>query len=136
MTILQLVLPRIGYLYMYYCLQVQPAHSELVLSLCQDLIKQSSPAMLPWADSPFPLIATSKTTKPKVHVDAIWMADQMANVHNCFLRALNAMYQQAPYVQSPEDIRDFCWYGIFWGEVMQYVASLCYLLINVQGESQ
>lgn len=77
--------------------------------------------MAPWADSPFPLVATSKTTKPRASLDAIWVADQMANVHNCFLRALNAMYQQAPYVQQPADVRDLCLYGVYWGKVVQYV---------------
>ncbi|KAM0263355.1 hypothetical protein ACHAQJ_001211 [Trichoderma viride] len=73
-----------------------------------------------WADSPFPLIATSKTTKPGVHPDAIWLADEMANVHNCFLRALNSMYQQAPYLELEDDIRDLCQYAVFWGKVVHH----------------
>jgi hypothetical protein len=92
--------------------------------------------MAPWADSPFPLISTSKTTRPDAHPDAIWIADQMANVHNCFLRALNAMYQQAPYVELQGDIQDFCWYGVYWGKVVQYVRSILLFAYNCKiGES-
>ena len=39
------------------------------------------------------------------------------------------MHQQAPYIERQEDIRDFCQYGVFWGEVVQYVG----LFYNFEG---
>lgn len=107
-------------IYNYSSIVASHTHSAFELFF-NFLVRNIFPTMAPWADSPFPLIPTSKTTKPNAHPDAIWIADQMANVHSCFIRALNAMYQQAPYIERQEDIRDFCQYGVFWGEVVQYV---------------
>jgi hypothetical protein len=35
------------------------------------------------------------------------MAQGMAHIHNMYLRCLNAIYQQAPYISNAADIKDF-----------------------------
>jgi hypothetical protein len=71
-----------------------------------------------WADGPFPLIPTSKTTKPDVEPIGIFLSDDMANVHNMMLRQLNSMYLQAPHVSIPADQADLCQYAVFWHETL------------------
>lgn len=69
-----------------------------------------------WANGPFPLLATSKTTGAKGKEKTLFMADEMALAHNALTRSLNAMYYQAPYVTKPQDIRDFMTYTTMWHE--------------------
>lgn len=38
----------------------------------------------------------------------------MANAHNMFIRCLNSIYLQAPYVEKEADIKDLLDYSIFW----------------------
>ncbi|KAF2399028.1 hypothetical protein EJ06DRAFT_478778 [Trichodelitschia bisporula] len=63
----------------------------------------------PWADTPFPLIPTPRPTSTdksgKQHF-SVRMAQEMVYIHNAVLRCLNAIYNQAPYVSTPTDIRD------------------------------
>lgn len=63
-----------------------------------------------WATSPFPLIPTpfgsQDLSAGKSH-GSQFIAQQMTHLHNCILRILNAIYNQAPYVTSPADIKDF-----------------------------
>lgn len=61
-----------------------------------------------WADGPFPLVP-----KKSVPIDAknpnhmaYKASNMMADIHNCLLRGLNSIYNQAPYVTKPQDIQD------------------------------
>ncbi|KAH7026411.1 uncharacterized protein B0I36DRAFT_330599 [Microdochium trichocladiopsis] len=82
-----------------------------------DAYKHSStPAMsnssgdsnLAWADVPFALIQTPLTKLGgNVHHPAAHMANESAHLFNAMLRGLNAIYQQAPYVQTSADVADF-----------------------------
>jgi hypothetical protein len=81
-------------------------------------------ASLPWADQPFPLVLTCKTLKPQASPDAIYIADGMANVHNSLIRCLNSMYQQAPYVRLPTDVKDLFLYAKFWLELVHHHHSM------------
>jgi hypothetical protein len=86
--------------------------------------------MAPWADTPFSLIETpSKTENDSVNLhktlssieqknrkaneeaqlshSSIHCASEMAHAHNVLIRGLNSLYQQAPHVTQPNDIRDF-----------------------------
>jgi hemerythrin-like domain-containing protein len=77
-----------------------------------------------WADQPFPLVPTCKSLKPKASPDAIFIADGMANVHNSLIRCLNSMYQQAPYVSLPTDVKDLLLYAKFWLELVHHHHSM------------
>lgn len=70
-----------------------------------------------WADSPFELISTPFGSKDlsagKAH-GAQYIAQQMVHLHNCILRLLNSIYNQALHVRSPDDIRDFLAYVNHW----------------------
>lgn len=74
----------------------------------------------PWADQPFSLIPTSKVTKPAVSKDAIYVADSMASAHNMFIRILNSIYLQAPYVKEEGDIQDLLQYSLFWEDFIRH----------------
>lgn len=67
-----------------------------------------------WADQPFRLIQTTKTTGVKVNSSVDYIATDMTLAHNAMLRCLNSVYQQAPYVKSEGDIRDILLYATFW----------------------
>jgi hemerythrin-like domain-containing protein len=63
---------------------------------------------LAWADSPFPLIPTPSgkiRDLSKLH-GSVAAAQMMTYIHNCLLRSLNSIYQQAIYVKTESDIRD------------------------------
>lgn len=70
----------------------------------------------PWADKPFDLVpipgtpgvATSKDTR------IVEVAADMANAHNIFIRGLNSIYQQAPYITQSTDIHDFAFFVSSW----------------------
>jgi hemerythrin-like domain-containing protein len=69
----------------------------------------------PWADTPFALIPIPGLGKPsKSLTPTEYMAQDMANAHNSLLRSLNSIYNQAPFVNSPEDISDLLQYAKFW----------------------
>ncbi|KAJ5371770.1 hypothetical protein N7517_003776 [Penicillium concentricum] len=66
-----------------------------------------------WADTPWPLIPTTKNASKHA---AVYIAKEMTHTHNCMLRGLNSIYHQAENVQKPEDITDLlffikCWTG-------------------------
>lgn len=66
-----------------------------------------------WADSPLQLISTpfaGRTSLPKDIHGADYIAHQMAHLHNIMIRGFNSVYQQAPYVKTPADIKDFLQY--------------------------
>lgn len=69
----------------------------------------SSPHKL-WADSPIALIPTPLGNEDlaagKAH-GSRYLAQQMTHLHNMLLRVLNSIYNQAPYVSTPSDIKDF-----------------------------
>jgi len=44
----------------------------------------------------------------------------MAHAHNTFLRALNSIYQSAPHVHTPTDIRDLLFYGTCWYSMVEH----------------
>jgi hemerythrin-like domain-containing protein len=67
-----------------------------------------------WADGPFPLVPTSKSSKPSAKPETIFIADDMANAHNALIRCLNSMYLQSPYVKQPADVKDLLQYAKFW----------------------
>lgn len=73
-----------------------------------------------WADGPFPLIPTSKISKPDSDPTAIWVADDMASTHNVMIRQMNSMYLQAPYLTSKDDQLDLCQYAVFWKELLHH----------------
>ncbi|KAI5859718.1 hypothetical protein GGS23DRAFT_614728 [Durotheca rogersii] len=65
--------------------------------------KEKASPRRPWADEPWPLIATPATPPhaappppPTAHIAA-----ELALVHNAMLRGLNALYLQAPHVAAP-----------------------------------
>ncbi|KXJ92079.1 hypothetical protein Micbo1qcDRAFT_195031 [Microdochium bolleyi] len=63
-----------------------------------------------WADEPFALIPTPVTTlNGNVHHPAAHMANESAHLYNAMLRGLNAIYQQAPYINTSAatDVADF-----------------------------
>jgi hemerythrin-like domain-containing protein len=79
-----------------------------------------------WADEPFKLISTPGLTEPvrwcallgvflhtkedQLSDPVVFVASHMANVHNTFIRALNTIYLQAPYITTPELAVDFFQY--------------------------
>ena len=68
--------------------------------------------MAPWADEPFALIQIHKLTSK--NADALFIGKDMANAHNNMIRALNSMYNQAPYVNETKDVADLLLYASFW----------------------
>lgn len=48
------------------------------------------------------------------------MAQEMTHLHNCILRVLNAIYNQAPYVSSPKDIKDFLHLVKLWHDELEH----------------
>jgi len=65
-----------------------------------------------WADQPFALIPVKSQKSRAPETDFI--AQDMAAAHNNLLRALNSVYNQAPYVEKEEDKRDLLTYTSFW----------------------
>ena len=74
-----------------------------------------------WADSPFPLIATpfGPHDVSKEHSSCV-IAQNMAHIHNCLLRCLNAIYVQAPNVSSPQDIKDLLQLVSLWHDEIEH----------------
>ncbi|KAL5337977.1 hypothetical protein BJX70DRAFT_367830 [Aspergillus crustosus] len=76
-------------------------------------------AKAPWADTPFNLIAIPKITVKEGKPQSIFAASQKAITHNIYIRGLNAIYNQATGVSSPDDIEDFLTFCRIWMEVVQ-----------------
>jgi len=69
----------------------------------------------PWADTPFPLIATPGRGQDLTSIhSSIFIARDMACAHNALLRALNSIYNQCIYVSKTQDIIDLLTYTKFW----------------------
>jgi hemerythrin-like domain-containing protein len=74
-----------------------------------------------WADGPYALIPSPLTDEQralkydqsKLH-GAEFMAHEMSMLHNHIIRGLNSIWQQAPFVQSETDIKDFLQYCQLW----------------------
>ncbi|KAJ1333800.1 hypothetical protein MN608_03797 [Microdochium nivale] len=67
-----------------------------------------------WADEPFALIQTPLTAlNGNVHHPAAHMANESAHLFNAMLRALNAAYQQAPYVAITNNLADVADFNFF-----------------------
>ncbi|CAJ2503279.1 Uu.00g106730.m01.CDS01 [Anthostomella pinea] len=73
----------------------------------------SMAAPKPWADEPWPLIETPSNTQVITH-QAIHIASEVANLHNTMIRALNAIYLQAPHVCLPADVADLLFLTQSW----------------------
>lgn len=82
-----------------------------------------APPSQPWADSPLQLIRTPFGSKDlrrgKAH-GAHYIAQQMVHLHNSTIRLLNSIYNQAPYVRTPDDIQAFLAYIKHWHDEMYH----------------
>jgi len=68
----------------------------------------SNDGHLAWADGPFALLQTPVTRlQGNVSHPVFHVANETAHLYNAMLRALNAIYQQAPYIQTATDVADF-----------------------------
>lgn len=75
----------------------------------------------PWADTPYPLVPTPSLTRPlKTSHYSVTIATEMAHAHNTFIRALNSIYNQAPNVTNPTDIKDFLFYCNCWYKTVEH----------------
>ncbi|KAE9971842.1 hypothetical protein EG328_004520 [Venturia inaequalis] len=74
-----------------------------------------------WADGPFPLIPTPFGGRDvsKEH-GSHYLAQQMSLLHNCILRVLNAIYNQAPHVKSKKDIKAFLRLIRLWHDELEH----------------
>jgi hemerythrin-like domain-containing protein len=89
--------------------------------------KMSSSTESVWADTPFKLIKSpfgSKDLRPSKAHGSQYIAQQMVHLHNCILRLLNSIYNQAVYVKSEEDIRDFLAYIKHWHDELHHHHSV------------
>ncbi|KAF2430680.1 hypothetical protein EJ08DRAFT_216005 [Tothia fuscella] len=74
-----------------------------------------------WADTPFPLIPTpcGSRSLAKEHGSRM-MAHEMTQLHNCILHVLNCVYNQAPHVTSPKDIKDLLHLVKLWHDELEH----------------
>lgn len=75
-----------------------------------------------WADTPFPLIPTplgGGCDLSKEHGSKV-LAQQMTHLHNCILRILNAIYNQAPLVSTPKDIKAMLLLVRLWHDELEH----------------
>ncbi|THC87960.1 hypothetical protein EYZ11_012593 [Aspergillus tanneri] len=64
-----------------------------------------------WADKPWPLITTPQCQGHDIHSHfSVFMATDMCHVHNLFIRSMNSIYRQSPYVTKPADVADLLFY--------------------------
>jgi hemerythrin-like domain-containing protein len=79
-----------------------------------------------WADTPFALLNIPGRPNAQTCANAgvLNVAIEMANVHNVLLRALNAIYHQAPFVQLPSDVADLMLYVTAWADTVHHHHSL------------
>jgi hypothetical protein len=68
----------------------------------------------PWADTPFPMSPTPRTTHPTLKPGVLHIANEMAVCHNALIRIMNSIYNQAPYIELEEDKADFLEYNRRW----------------------
>lgn len=89
----------------------------------------TKPSSAPWADSPFPLIATPSKRLELQHEthSFVHAASEMAHAHNTILRGLNAILQQGPYVpdsssadHKAQDVKDFLFYIASWVKMVHH----------------
>lgn len=90
----------------------------------------AKPSVAPtaWADFPFPLIPTpSRSEFAEETHSYVFFASEMALAHNVFIRALNSVYQQAPYVKphgdpsyNSQDVKDLLHYVACWAETVNH----------------
>ncbi|KAL1863911.1 hypothetical protein Daus18300_008060 [Diaporthe australafricana] len=76
----------------------------------------TKPTDAPWADEPFPLLATP-SKRPNLENEKhsyVHVASEMTHVHNVLIRGLNAIIQQAPYVKTKKDTKDLLTYVGCW----------------------
>jgi hemerythrin-like domain-containing protein len=74
-----------------------------------------------WADLPFTLIPTPAGARSanKEHASLL-IAQNMAHIHNCLLRSLNAVYNQACTVSSARDIKDLLLLCKLWHDELEH----------------
>jgi hypothetical protein len=76
-----------------------------------------------WANSPFPLISTTGASENKsIPTDhtVVYMAQQMALIHNTMLCGLNSIYNQCFAVKpGTQDVADLLTYCQVFGEMLQ-----------------
>lgn len=79
-----------------------------------------------WADRPFELLPIPGTPGAPSCSNAgvMAIAIDMANVHNTFLRGLNSIYLQIPYINLPTDISDLLLYIKAWADSVHHHHSL------------
>ena len=86
------------------------------------------PSPAPWADTPHRLI-TSPHTEITNHYNSplVYIASEIANIHNVILRGLNSILQQGPYVAdashpgySLQDAKDFIVYVDSWCKTLDH----------------
>ncbi|KAL2849326.1 hypothetical protein BJX68DRAFT_255504 [Aspergillus pseudodeflectus] len=83
-----------------------------------------APTTAPWADTPFDLVPSPRFTEKNADPKTIFTANEMAVSHNIYIRGLNAIYNQAPQVTSPAEIKDFLTFCQIWLEVIHHHHSL------------
>ncbi|KAI0406547.1 hypothetical protein F4802DRAFT_558206 [Xylaria palmicola] len=80
-----------------------------------DKVQSAAAVVKPWADRPWPLIETPAMKQPITH-PALYIANEIAQIHNAMLRGLNAIYLQAPHVRQTQDIADFSFFAQSWSK--------------------
>jgi len=87
----------------------------------------TKPSAAPWADEPYKLLPTPKTGRDVNPHSAVFCASEMAYSHNCLIRGLNAIIQQAPHIPSfsspgyrPQDVRDLLFYVESWTKTVDH----------------
>ncbi|TAQ83098.1 hypothetical protein B7494_g8580 [Chlorociboria aeruginascens] len=87
----------------------------------------TKPSAAPWADEPYQLLPTPHTYKDIKSHAAVHFASEMAYSHNCLLRGLNAIVQQAPHVPDAskpgykaKDVRDLLTYINSWTQTVDH----------------
>ncbi|KAH8651201.1 hypothetical protein BX600DRAFT_516788 [Xylariales sp. PMI_506] len=79
----------------------------------------SSELKKPWADGPYALLEAVKTQEVPIH-PALHIANEMVHAHNCMIRGLNAISLQYQQVKSPQDVKDFLCFTLFWAEFIHH----------------
>ena len=89
------------------------------------------PSPEPWADTPYHLIPTPRdcdryASAEHYETGQVFVASEMANVHNMILRGLNSIIRQVPYISDAtrtdfdeEDVSDLLFYIHAWIRALQ-----------------
>jgi hemerythrin-like domain-containing protein len=74
-----------------------------------------------WADTPFTLIPTpfGPRDASKEHA-SLMMAQNVTHIHNCLLRVLNSIYNQAPHVHAAKDKKDLLQLAKLWHDELEH----------------